>query len=96
MKAISISINGGILFFFNQERWPRCLSTKNLQMQVEFDNLFLSLLLFDIEFNQCTKILSFRCYLQYAGGGKNSGGSSIPQLWIPFLSLYFASILIFS
>lgn len=32
---------------------------------------------------------AFSCYLQYAGGGKNSGGNSIPQLWIPFLSFAF-------
>lgn len=76
-------------FFFYQERWPKCLSTKILAMQVEFDNFFLFLLLFIISLINTQRFGAFSCYLQHAGGGRNRGGSLISQLCIPSLRFAF-------
>lgn len=81
-------INGGTLFFY-REWWPRCLSTKNLQMQVEFDNFSYSCCCFIIGIINTERFWAFSCYLQYAGGGRNSSSSLIAQLCTPSLSFAF-------
>lgn len=82
-------INGATLFFFTEEDDQGVYPLKTCKCKLSLIIFSYSCCHFIISLISTQRFWAFSCYLQCAGGGRNSSGSLIPQVCIPSLSFAF-------
>lgn len=88
MKAISID-QWWHTSFFTKKDDQSVYPLKSYQCKLSLIIFFYSCCCFIISLINTQRFGAFSCYLQYAGGGRNRGGSLIPWLCIPSLRFAF-------